>query len=170
MYATSDISPFVQRSQDTADFFVGMRNAYTAARRSLGHFAGRALAIVVAPIAVGFMWIFLRNQRDKLKKLFSTNVDLSNYPKTRIEYDRLNAIFKGIGDPNFDKVIPRTPWLLRGILRLMGDILQLVRQRRDAIGYALAQLDATAPHTDLLKPIAEAELWEHRTKAYDYRF
>jgi hypothetical protein len=170
MYATSDISPFVQRSQDTADFFVGMRNAYAATRRSLGRFAGGALAILVVPIVAIATWFFLRNQRNQLKKLLSINVDLTNYKKTRLEYDRLNAIFDVIGDRKLDKIISRTPWLLRVILRLMNDILQLIRQRRDAIGQALAQLDATAPRTDLLKPAAEAELWEHRTKAYDYRF
>ncbi len=170
MYATSDISPFVQRSQDTAVIFVGMRNAYLALRRNVGHVAGSILTILIVPIAVGFMWLFLRSQRSKLKKLLSTNVDLSNYKKTRIEFDRLNSIFEVIGDRNFDKIITRAPWLLLGILRIMDDILRLIRQRRDAIGHALSQLDATAPHTDLLKPITEAELWEHRTKAYDYRF
>ena len=170
MYATSDLSPFVQRSQDTAEFFVGMRNAYSAIRRNLGRFAGGLVAILIVPIAVGVMWLFLRDQRSKLKKLLSTDVDLTNYKKTRIEYGRLNAIFEVIGDRNFDKTIARSPWFLRGILRLMEDILRLIRQRRDAIGLAFKQLDATAPHTDLLRPVTEAELWEHRTKAYDYRF
>lgn len=128
------------------------------------------MGIFVVPVAVGIMWWFLRSQRSKLKKLLSTNVDLSNYKKIRIEYDRLNTIFEVIGDRNFDKIITRAPWILRGILRLMDDILLLIRQRRDAIGQALLQLDITAPQTDLLRPVTEAELWEHRTKAYDYRF
>lgn len=59
MYATPDISPFVQRSQDTADFFMGMCNAYAATRRSLGRYAGWAFAILVVPIAVLIVRVIL---------------------------------------------------------------------------------------------------------------
>lgn len=170
MHVSPDISSFLQSSQDTADVFVGMRKTYSGLYRNVGQIARWALAIFIAPTAFVLMLFFLRKQRNKLKNLLSTDVDLSNYRKIRIEYDRLNAIFEVIGDRNFEKTITRPSWWLRVILRLMGDILQLIRKRRDAIGQALAQLDTTAPRTDLLEPVPEAELWEHRTKAYDYRF
>ncbi len=170
MYATTDISPFVQRSQDTADFFVSVRKAYGAIRRNLGHFSSVVLSILVLPLATGLVWIFLRSQRQKLRNLLSTQVDLSDYKKIRLEYDRLNAIFEVVRDANFENLATQAPWMSRGIAGLMADILHLIRQRRDAIGRALEQLDFTAPHTELLKPIPEETLWKHRTKAYDYRF
>lgn len=170
MYATPDISPFVQRSQDSTDFFLSMRNAYGAARRSLGYFVWGLFAVLVLPFAVAVVWTILRHQRNQLRKLLSTDVDLSDYKNTRIEYDRLNAIVDKTGDRDFGKIVDQAPWLFRGTLRIIFDILQLIRKRKDAIGHALSQLDDTAPVTDLLKPMPEAELWDCRTKAYDYRF
>lgn len=170
MYATPDISPFVQRSQDTAIFFVHARKAYEAIHRNLSRFSSVVLSVLVLPLATGLVWIFLRSQRQKLRNLLSTQVDLSDYKQVRLEYDRLNAIFEVIGDADVESHTIQATWMSRSIAGLMADILYLIRQRRDAIGRALEQLDLTAPHTELLKPIPEDTLWKHRTKAYDYRF
>ena len=113
-----------------------------------------------------FLWSFRRN----LRRLYSNEVLLQDYKKTRLEYDRLNKIFEKAGDRNFKGLIKRSPWLLRGSLRIAQDIFDLIHRRRDAIGRILSQLDAADPRTDLLQAVSEKDLWASRAKIYDYRF
>lgn len=164
--ATADISPFVQKSQQATDFFVGSRNAFIAVRTSFG----KGVAYIFVPVAVSGLWLLLWLFRKNLKKLYSNDVVIKDYKKTRRDYDLLNLLSEKIGHRDRSDMIKSSPWLLRGSLQLAQDIFDLIRQRRDAIGLILAQMDASAPHTDLLQPVSEKDLWSSRTKAYDYRF
>lgn len=166
MYAASDISPFVRESQSATDFFAHTRGAFGAIRKSSGYWA----AYLVAPFAVGLFWFVLWSFRRKLRNLYSNEVSLQDYKKTRLEYDLLNKILEATGGRDLTRLIKRAPWLLKGSLRLVQDIFNLVFQRKEAIGHALEQLDTSAPHTDLLRAVSEKELWASRAKVYDYRF
>jgi len=163
---TADISPFVQKSQQATDFFVGSRSAFGAVRKSFGN----GVAYIFAPVAISALWLLLWMFRKNLRALYSNDVVIKDYKKTRRDYDLLNIMTEKIGHRDRTGLIKQSPWIFRGSLRLAQDIFDLIRQRRDAIGMALAQMDASAPFTDLLLPVSEKDLWSSRTKAYDYRF
>ncbi len=172
MYTATDISPFVKQSQDTADFITGIRQVYTAARRILSGALGYIVVQMVMPFTVLFVWGLLWRQRRKLQQLQPVDVltSASDYKKIRTEYDLLVLICNKIGDKNPDWAQYNAPFYAKGTLRLILDILNLIRHRKDSIEKHLLQLDAKAPVTDLLRPVPEAELWANRTSAYAFRF
>lgn len=165
MYYVPDIQ-FVNRSQFATDIVISARDGFISIRKNLGQSAANTMALgsVVA------LWPGLWLLKKSLQTAASHPVSLADYKKTRFEFDRLNQIFEKSGRFNFSVQITNAPWYLKGVLKIIQDIYDLIRQRRDAIGVALGQLDTTAPQTDLLMPISEKDIWGAHIPVYDYRF
>lgn len=166
MYHSSDTLLFVYRSQVATNVVLWARDGFIAIRKSGGKFIAYSLALV----SVGVLWISLWLFKRSLQIAVSTPVSLADYKKARLEYDRLTQIFEKSNRFNFSVQIRNAPWHMKGVLRIVRDIFAVIRQRRDAIGRALSQLDASAPRTDILTPISEKDIWNARIPVYDYRF
>lgn len=160
------ISSFVQLSQYVVIFLTWLQHLNALAKEKLDKYTKAALTLMAIPLVWIILWILFK----QLKKHHATNVKINadNYKNLRKEYDKISKLTIKIPDSknlSFKKI----PFLLRGITRLVFDIACLINARKDVLKKALDEINANAPSNDILRPISENELWQRRTKAYEYR-
>lgn len=161
---------FVHQSQAAVQVILGAQAVY----QGLGRFAiavrSTAVFIFIGLPAIAALWLLLRWIRSRLSKVLQTNVQISpvNYPQLRREYDALDSNRQKLQSlQSLD--LKKIPWLLRGVtvqIKKIGDLNDI---RLQAVGKALRRLDPKCTPSDYrLQPLSEDDLWQRRTKAYDY--
>ena len=154
---------------NVGELFFGMCKVYDSAKNSLNTYIFNLLLFFAIPL----IWISLLHIFRKLKKSFSEEIviDASNYRDWRLKYDILTKADEKISHASSKQTsFLEIPLIYRGIVKLVLKIDDLFLKRKDQLEAKLNKLNAYAPETYLFNSLSEAELWEHRTKAYEYRF
>jgi len=160
---------FDQQSQYAVDFLTWLRQTNALAKKNLGKYTKAALTLMALPVVWVIFWALFK----QLKRRYSADIQVTadNYKSLRREYDKLSKLGLDIKIPDSKNLsFKKMPFLLRAIMRLVFDIACLINARKDVLKKALDDINANAPSNDVLRPISENELWQRRTKAYEYRF
>lgn len=156
-----------QQAHNVVGFLDAQRDAYFYLR----HIVGKAIAIVIAwaitRVLRVVLWFVIRRLRSDQKYIGQMKVSINNYKNLRQDFDNLsNDLYKL---QKFTRLnFAQLPFGFKGFLGDIKEIAELFITRHQQIGQLLKQLDATNVNGELFKHISEAELWNRRTKAYDY--
>ena len=165
-------SSFVQQSQAASQVILG-QFVFIQGLKKLGSLVlTYSILILFSPLIliVGiYLWFLVRHARIKLTKAIHTNIEITlyTYPKLKQEHAQLLNLKLKISTMGLPKLETMDKIIIRFFqVRAFIDIFE---SRIKALENVIKSLNpSTTSKDDILVPISESELWNNRTKAYDY--
>jgi hypothetical protein len=161
---------FIHDTSVATNFFNGSQRIYSALTSV---FNKLAILTIGFPIIM-FLWgvlYYLRNRIIKASNFSKITLNYNNYKDLRVQYDTLSGLLSEL--PNTDKLkqsLHNIPFVFRGIAKEVIFIKDAMIDRHNAIDGVLKSLNKinTSKSKGLLTPVSEDDLWQNRTKVYDY--
>jgi len=165
-------APIVQQSQAATQVILSLFAFFQGIKRLVsvvGVWFLILISLPLLPFFLAYLWILFFRLRLKLSKYVRPSIDItdSNYTQLRREYDALLLIDHKVKSSGLD--MPKG--LGKNFLNLMqiSAMIGIFKARVFALETAFHSLDPkTTLQNEFLIPVSENELWNNRTKAYNY--
>ncbi len=161
------LTDFVSDSQYSTDIIVGARGLLIGIKQMLGNIAlNIVLAMVFVPSA-----LLLRYMCNRLAAKMPVSLDIEDaqdYVLIRSSYDKLSLYLSLLRQI---QALDRTniPFMLHFAVKEMDKMIGIIARFSLILKQTIADLEQTNSKNSLFQQIPEADIWNARVPAYDYR-
>jgi len=169
MYILSDHIKSIGKSENLVRTIEAARNLYDGILEFIGGFFARLIIVAFGiPIMRVLFFFANRSLKKDFRKLNFESVDNpTDYKEIREAYDRLGVLMKRLGDVKIDP--KEVSFVVRGVIMQINEFENLIKGVHNNLKVFLDRLDDGIEESQSFKYISEEDLWNSRTKAYEYK-